>query len=225
MPSFVKAFVLGLPGILAVILTVTPPAGVPAILLAVNPLLFLVVGAIAGAWAAPKAGLRSAIILGDAFAGQIVLGFAVSGLAAGLSIAFVDHLAAPLWNSGTLRTLREQGALQHLPVGIFYGGVTEEIIFRWGSMALLVAGAMKVFSREPAIWIGVVLSALLFAAAHLPAVALEAGTLTVGLSVRTLIWNILLGLLFGVAFARGGLEAAMVAHVGFHLAVAAANNL
>jgi hypothetical protein len=225
MPSFIKTLMLGLPGILAVILTVNPPDGVPALMLAVNPLALLIVGALAGTWAVPRVRLKSTIIFADPFPMRIVVVFAVAGLISGMMVAVIDHWAAPIWNPGTMRTLRQQSALQNLPVSLFYGGFTEEIIFRWGLMALLAAWAMAFVPQKVAVWIGVGLSALLFACAHLPAVALEAGSLTVGVVYRTLIWNVLLGLLFGAAFARGGLEAAMGTHFSFHIGVLTASNI
>jgi hypothetical protein len=225
MHFYFKALALGIPGIVSIILTVTPPDGVPALLLAVNPLVLLLLCAMAGLWAAPRVGLRSTIILADALPARVLFGFAVAGIVAGLLIAVLDHWAAPFWNPGTVRSLRQRGGLHDLPVNLLYGGITEEIIFRWGLMASLVAGAMRFFPRHVAIWMGVGLSAFLFACAHLPAVALEAGALTGTIAARTLLWNALLGFFFGAAFAKGGLEAAIAAHVSFHLGVVIANQL
>lgn len=219
MVILLKAVLLGLPGIVAFALTVAPPAGVPAALLLVNPLVLLLLGALAGGWAARKVDLQSAIILSSCVSMRMVLSFAGAGLIAGLGIALLDTWSAALWNPGPLRTLRESSALQSLAVNLLYGGITEEIIFRWGLLSLLAAGASRLFSRRVAVSIGAVLAALIFALAHLPIVVQEAGLLTVGLAVRTILWNGLLGLLFGAAFVRGGLESAIGAHVSFHFGV------
>lgn len=62
----VRALALGLPGGVAIVFLVPPPVGVPAIALAINPAILLCAAAFAGSFAAPRLGLRSATLLGDA---------------------------------------------------------------------------------------------------------------------------------------------------------------
>ncbi len=62
----------------------------------------------------------------------------------------------------------------------------------------------------------------MFAAAHLPGVIIESGSATAGLVARTMIWNALVGAMFGWAYLKGGLETACAAHIGFHIGALAA---
>lgn len=215
-----RAVMIGLPGIMLLPVTLTAPAGIPVVLLLVNPLILLVLAAVAGAWAAPKAGLRSALVCGNRLDLQTIAGFAAAGALAGLVVALADHFAAPLWATGSMPTLLQERSLSDLFIGLLYGGLTEEVMLRWGLMSLLAVGALRLFSGKTALWSANLLAALGFAALHLPAVMLEAETLTTALVTRTLLWNTGLGLLFGLAFIRGGLESAVGAHIGFHLGVA-----
>jgi hypothetical protein len=65
------------------------------------------------------------------------------------------------------------------------------------------------------------ISAAAFAAGHVPAI-LMTGALTPPLLIRTLGLNFALGLVFGAAFLRHHLEAAICLHTGFHIGVAIA---
>jgi membrane protease YdiL (CAAX protease family) len=184
-------------------------------------LILLVVAAIAGSWAAPQAGLRSALILGSRLRLTRIAGWCVTGCAAGVAVALLDHAAAPLWQTIPVPTLREDRDAADLWLGLLYGGLTEEIVMRWGLTSVLILGLHRFVARRLAVAAAVVLSSAAFALAHLPAVLLTVGDPTPGIVLRTLLWNGLLGVTFGVAFARDGLEAAIGAHLGVHLGFAA----
>lgn len=221
---------LGLPGIASLYLVLPPVAGVPAPLMVLNPLVLLVAMALIGSWAAPRAFLSSRIAarasgldvarLPTAWPRLLVL-----GAAAGIVIALADHATRPFWQPGPLAppSLVESWNATATIVGVLYGGVVEEILMRWGLMSLFVLFAWKILSRhEPspppaAIWTGIVLAALLFAAGHLPVLMATGAEIATPLLVRTLFWNALLGLLFGWLYATRDLESAMLAHAGFHL--------
>lgn len=224
-PSFsrrvLRAFLLGLPGVVLLPLAIPAPQGVPAAALLVNPLILLLLASLAGAWAAPRAGLRSRLVQGDTVSGGAIVRLSLIGAAAGGAIALADDLSAPLWRTVALPSLLENRDLSDLVVGILYGGLTEEILLRWGLLSILAVGALRLLPRSQALWGAAILTALVFAGMHLPAVMLEAGTLSGPVVARTMIWNTAVGLLFAAAFVRGGLEGAIGAHVGFHLGVAA----
>jgi hypothetical protein len=101
--------------------------------------------------------------------------------------------------------------------GVFYGGLTEEILVRWGLLSTIAWLLVKLqLGLTPAKWTAVIVTALVFAAGHLPALALMADPSPL-LIIRTLILNALGGLAFGALFVRHNLEAAMVAHMATHL--------
>ena len=97
----------------------------------------------------------------------------------------------------------------------FHAGVTEEIIFRYGLMNLLVwvgrlALGEKGGSNSIHLWIANLLSALVFGAFHLVGVAPVPDSLYAQASVVA--ENTLAGLVFGWFFCRYGLESAMLTH-------------
>ena len=105
---------------------------------------------------------------------------------------------------------------------VLYGGITEELLLRWGLMTTLVWLGWRFVQRRSGaprgltIWLAILTSALLFGVGHLPAAAALVGTLSgeiVGFVVGA---NTAFGLLFGYLFWRYGLEAAMIAHGGAH---------
>jgi len=89
-------------------------------------------------------------------------------------------------------------------------------------MSLIAYVLHKLFGRgkrEPAVWILIsanVLSALLFAAGHLPATAAMMG-LTPMILIRCFLLNGGIGLLLGRLYRKYGLRYAMIAHGGCHV--------
>jgi hypothetical protein len=105
-----------------------------------------------------------------------------------------------------------------LLVRVLYGGITEELLLRWGVMTLLLwivaRGARRRGARpgRVAAAVAIVGSALLFGLGHLPTIVAYGGTLTPEVVAWTLVGNGLFGIVVGVLFRRYGLEAAMLAH-------------
>lgn len=212
------AIALGLPGIVAVVLLVPPPPGLPAIALAVNPAILLCAAAFAGSFAAPRLGLCSAILLGDTLPlRSLFVPFGIGALL-GLGLAGLDCATASIWRgpASNLPALCESTGLASLALGFLYGGVTEELIMRWGVHSILALGFSKLMPIRWAMGFAVILSAALFALAHLPALWLTTPDPTSAALIRTLVLNTVAGLVFGALYVRSGLEAAMLSHIGFH---------
>lgn len=120
--------------------------------------------------------------------------------------------------------LRHLGASYELPlvVKLLYGGVTEELLVRWGLMTFLVWMPWRLRrarSNEPsATWfvLGIILSSLLFGAGHLPTAAALGAGLSTTVVAHVLLGNGLAGAIFGVLFWRRGLESAVGAHMLAH---------
>ena len=216
--AILRAVAMGLPGIVAVVLLVPPPPRIPAIALAVNPAILLCAAAFAGSFAAPRLGIRSAILLGDTL--SLLSLFVAFGLGAvlGLGLAGLDCATASIWRGpgSNLPALCEPTGLASLALGFLYGGVTEELIMRWGVLSILALGFSKLMPIRWAMGLAVILSAALFALAHLPALWLTTPDPTNAALIRTLVLNTVAGLVFGALHLRSGLEAAMLSHIGFH---------
>ncbi len=106
---------------------------------------------------------------------------------------------------------------------ILYGGVIEEVMMRLFFMSLLSLVGWKLFFRKEAAvpvqaLIGAnVLSALAFAAAHLPVTVQTFGNLTFLLVFRCFLLNGAAGLLFGRFYRKYGLQYAILGHMLFHI--------
>ena len=106
---------------------------------------------------------------------------------------------------------------------VLYGGITEEILLRWGLMTALIwlAWRFPQQRRGPVragfVWLAIAVSALMFAAGHLPAASFLLGAMDAGIVAFVIGVNTAFGLLFGYLFWRYGLESAMIAHAVTHL--------
>jgi membrane protease YdiL (CAAX protease family) len=108
-------------------------------------------------------------------------------------------IVVPVWWKGILAS--------------FYGGFTEEVLLRLfllTGLAWLLARLR--LSRPAAVGGAVLLSALLFAAGHLP-VADQVWGLSLPVVARVLLLNGLAGLTFGLLYVWHGIEAAVLAHL------------
>jgi membrane protease YdiL (CAAX protease family) len=239
--TFSALFGLGFLGVLALIPTLSSqldalppelavlPAPVAAALALLNSLILLAVAVAVGTLLAHRVGLRSLV------AGRVRQGTAIwpqlrphipLAIAAGLILSVVifglDALINPFAGTELSSVATASADLAaNLVVGLFYGGIVEELLLRWGLMSLLVWVGWRVVQRgqglpRPAlVWTAIVLAALLFGAGHLPALAAIVD-LTPLIVLRTILLNALGGVLFGWLFWRRSLETAMVAHATTH---------
>ncbi|MEE0181126.1 MAG: CPBP family glutamic-type intramembrane protease [Anaerovoracaceae bacterium] len=108
---------------------------------------------------------------------------------------------------------------------VLYGGIVEKILMRLFLMSLISFILWKLFFRNTSknklpdkIFISAnIISALLFAAGHLPATAAAFGALTPMLLARCFLLNGIFGLLFGRLYRRYGIWYAMAAHMLVHI--------
>ena len=105
---------------------------------------------------------------------------------------------------------------------VLYGGVTEELLLRWGLMTVVLWLLWRFVHRRrrapsaSSVWFAIVFTALLFGVGHLPAAVALIDNLTPSLICFVIGANTIFGVLFGYLFWRYGLEAAMLAHGGGH---------
>lgn len=240
--TFLVLFGLGLLGVLTLIpmimtqLDALPPemAGLPTpvlvLLSLLNPSILLAIAVAVGTLLAHRVGLRSLVAekvrLGTAvwpnLRPHLPLAF-VSGLIFAVVVLGLDQLMDPFANAQMIGEMPNEGnPFTQLLLGLLYGGITEELLLRWGFMSLLAWLGWRVLQRgqgtpRPAImWTAIILAAILFGVGHLPALA-GIVVLTPLLIFRTILLNALGGLLFGWLFWRRNLETAMVAHAAAHV--------
>lgn len=230
----IALWLLGMPGVVAVVWALVPPLAAHQALLPL-PLWAMVL----------LSGLQTAVLLalcvavGVALAPRVGLAApAVSAWLQGLPVTgilrrqgvpgTVGGLAGAVWLWGlsliapqALRPSDPAGAAS-LGVKLLYGGISEELLVRWGVMSLLLWLGWRFVQRgqgtpsRGVMAAAVVGSALLFALGHLPAAHAIAGILTPSVVVFVLVGNTAFGLIAGWLYARHGLEAAILAHVLAH---------
>ena len=112
--------------------------------------------------------------------------------------------------------------LAYILAAVLYGGVIEEVMLRLFMMSLVAFLLHKLFWKKQentptaALVTANVVSALLFAAGHLPATAMLM-RLTPMIIFRCFLLNGGFGLLFGYLYRKYGLRYAMIAHGGCHV--------
>lgn len=242
--TFLALFGLGLLGVLSMLPTVIgqldalPPelADLPAPLAValslVNLAILLVISVAVGTLLAHRVGLRSLIAervrqgkaIWPDLRPHIPMAFA-AGIVFSLVLVGLDQLMDPFAEPELLSEMvGEVDLLGNLLVGLFYGGIVEELLLRWGIMSLLVWIGWRFVQRGEGaprptlVWTAIILTALLFGIGHLPAMAAIV-ELTPLIVFRTVALNALGGLLFGWLFWKRNLEVAMVAHASTHVGI------
>ncbi|HEY9659276.1 MAG TPA: CPBP family intramembrane glutamic endopeptidase, partial [Allocoleopsis sp.] len=114
---------------------------------------------------------------------------------------------------------------------ILYGGITEELLLRWGLMTLLVWSGWRIFSQGQGVpstfcfVAAIALSTLIFGLGHLP-LAFALGTqVTVSVIAYVIVGNSVFGLIAGYLYWHKGLEAAMIAHMLVHVVITTTSRL
>lgn len=106
---------------------------------------------------------------------------------------------------------------------LLYGGITEELLLRWGFMSAVTWLLWRILQHRGGsphaaiVWLGIVVSAIAFGVGHLPAVGATLGGLDTNIIVFIVGGNAISGTVFGWLYWRYGLESAMVAHAVAHL--------
>ncbi|AFZ17596.1 CPBP family intramembrane glutamic endopeptidase [Allocoleopsis franciscana] len=143
------------------------------------------------------------------------------GAAAAIVLLLLDRLMQPALPEALRAANNPEPSGLNLLTAMSYGGITEEILLRWGLMSLLVWIVWKVLKQgvtlpSQGIYQGaIVLAALVFGLLHLPATAAIVPLTTVVI-IRALLLNGIAGIAFGWLFWQYSLEAAMLAHISVH---------
>ena len=227
---------VALPGVVATALVAIPllvdvstiPGELETLQLAsaLQGVFLVLVAAFLGAAAAPRVGVSapaiSAIASGsgaralEALRLQVLPGLAGGCIGAVLILGF--HALAP----ESLRAVQPEAPLP-LAVRVLYGGITEEVIIRWGLMTVIAWAGWRILQRHrprptpTVMWAAILASALVFGLSHLPAVMQSLPALPAAVLAYVTVGNSLFGVLAGYLFWRHGLEAAVAAHALAHV--------
>jgi membrane protease YdiL (CAAX protease family) len=185
--------------------------------------LLLALATWAGVRLAPSADLHApafeAVVtgrpIGPALRPQLLPGL-IAGVLAGTSL-FAAFRYAP----AAVAQLQDRFAIP-IVARVLYGGITEELLLRWGLMTALAWLAWRFLQQRQGplragfVWLAIAVSALVFAAGHLPAASFLLGVMDVSVVAFVIGVNAAFGVLFGYLFWRYGLESAMIAHALAH---------
>ena len=155
----------------------------------------------------PAASLGLGLIVGLLLLGVIRLVIEPTVPAAGARIAAAATL--PIWRRVLI---------------IYVAAVGEEVVFRLFLLSLVTGLTMRLLRRAArvpsggVVWAAIGLSALAFAAVHLPAWS-AVGPVSPGLALMVITLNGVGGVVFGYVFVTRGIVAAMWAHAGADCAI------
>jgi len=188
-----------------------------------------------GVQLAPLVGLSApaaeALARGNSFSSALkpqILPGVIAGVIAGVAILSSWVLFRPILPS--VFVTRAEGLNSAMPfvMRLLYGGITEELLLRWGVMTLLVWAAWRMFQRgrgtPRAIYFvsAIVISSIVFGIGHLPIVRALAVDFTLPIVTLIVFANSLFGLIAGYLYWLRGLEAAIIAHMATHIVIVTA---
>lgn len=248
---FLVLFLAGLAGVvsfllvdLAALVALFPalagsaPVSTPVIKLlsVVQPAVLLLVAVTVGLVLAPKVGLSAPVAEAiaarrpviPALRPQVAPGV-LGGIVGAASVLLSAAVFRPFMAAETAARISEFGKLLPLPTRFLYGGITEELLLRWGLMTLFVWVAWRVFQRgrnQPApasFVVAILLSAFIFGLGHLPVALMLMGRPTAALVLFVIVANSAFGIVAGYLYWKFGLESAIIAHVLGHVVLALAS--
>lgn len=229
----------GLIGILS-LLAITPPLppGVELqislttlkLLSLIQPFILLTIATLIGVNLAHRVNLKApafeAIASGHSpfpiLKAQLIPGL-IGGFIGGLSIPLILQLWKPFLPKIFLPTPGKFSLDLSFLTRILYGGITEEILLRWGVMTFLVWIAWRFFQKRQEtphlllVWLAIILSAILFGVGHLPIAFALTQSMTLAVLSYIIIANSIFGLMAGYLYWKKGLESAMIAHGFTHV--------
>jgi hypothetical protein len=159
---------------------------------------------------------------------QIIPGI-IGGLAGGAAIVLVSALWKPFLPPEVTALISTFGRFVPLPTRLLYGGITEELLLRWGLMTILVWTAWRLFQKgrgkpkSAYVVATILISSIVFGIGHLPIAFMLFPQPTTALIAFVVVANSLFGLIAGYLYWKKGLESAMIAHVLTHVVMFAAS--
>ena len=239
---FLFTFFIGLVGVASLLLSDLDFAGLAdelpedfsqemlPFLVLINPFLLVLAGSLVGTLLYKKVNLQAPLIeflvlknhtsfsVKDIVVNGVIGGFIAAGLVLTINLLFSPFISEKLIQADDSFEL-------HFLTKILYGGVSEEIITRFGIMTFLVWLWHKITESlaDSVYWTAILLSALVFALGHLPA-AFQLDAALNFMSVTYLILaNTAGGIVFGYLYWKQGLESAIIAHAFTHVVLQVVN--
>ena len=182
----------------------------------VQSLIYAVILGLIGKIIAEKIGLWRKI----SFESKPLIYTAIASIIGGMLFIFVDVFAFAKLIPAVMDSYASKPSFSYIIASITYGGVVEEVMLRLFFMSL-IAFVISKLSKDKTVTdthiiIANVLSALLFAAGHIPATLQTIGISPI-IILRCFLMNGGFGLLFGRMYRKYGIQYAMLTHAGVHI--------
>ncbi len=190
------------------------------LLMLINPTLLLLIAVAIGVSLFDKVNLQLPLLYqksNELSKGDILRSGIAGGVLAGILLAGISMLFKLILPS----EFEAVGSNVELSVlaRLLYGGITEEILLRFGFMTLVIWRGFKLSkSLSSAVyWTGIVISSVVFAIGHFPVVFQSLESPSMAFLSYILSGNSAGGLIFGWLYWKKGLEAAFLAHKAAHV--------
>jgi membrane protease YdiL (CAAX protease family) len=150
---------------------------------------------------------------------QILPSLIVGTVGAVIFLIIYYGVCRPRLDKNTVQCMENLRMSSGILSRVFYGGVVEEVLSRWGLMMFFVwIGTLLLGAQPPFIlWAAIVISGLLFGLGHLPAYLSFGCAKTPNFIISMLSLNLWASIIFGWLFWHYGLCAAIIAHAVFHI--------
>jgi Type II CAAX prenyl endopeptidase Rce1-like len=212
-----------------------PPLWIVLFLQAIQVAVLLAIAVLIGIFCTPAVGLRSHLIEywvlhpsnPISWINDVKWGLGI-GTAATVITLSIRLLLEPVLPEALRVTNQPQPSIMDAITGMFYGGITEEILTRWGLMSLLVWLGWKLCKQglgmpsHVVYQSAIVLAAVVFGLLHLPLIS-NLTPITGWVIVYAILLNGIVGIACGWLFWQYSLESAMIAHASFHVYAFALN--
>jgi hypothetical protein len=202
----------------------------------IQPSILLGLAVLVGVTLAPKVGLSapaaegaaSGSAIGPVLRSQLIPGL-VGGALGGIAVVVVAALCKPFMSPDTSERISGFTRLLPIPTRLLYGGITEELLLRWGVMTALVWATWRVLQKRQStpgttcFVTAILISSLVFGIGHLPIAYMLFPQVSAAVVVLVIVANSAFGLVAGYLYWKRGLESAMIAHMFGHLVMAVAS--
>lgn len=154
---------------------------------------------------------------------KAIIGVIVISILGGLCLSVVDRYIFGSFINPVLHSYDNKPTFEYIVSAFTYGGVFEEILMRLFLMSLFSWIIAKIFYRKEkeiptkVFAISNIITALLFAAVHIPATIETFGYIDGLLLFRCFLMNGAFGIAFGWLYRKYGIGYSMLAHFGTHL--------
>lgn len=231
-------FAMGLLGVLTMLTVTIPLDNLPPEVLnrfspevlklvtLINPAILLLIAVVIGTNLFDKVGLTVPTISSFLNSERSQLSFLEQvkyGVALGLVTGILTTAVALIFRSSLPPEFIELGNKIKITIvaRLTYGGLTEELLMRYGFMTLIVWLVSKITKNlsDLTYWTGIILATIMFAVGHFPVVYSAVANPSTLLLAYILIGNSIAGIFFGWLYWKKGLEAAFIGHIFAHVAM------